>query len=423
MRKLLIVSTLFTLLSAQIQLLSPIPLPSNVIIDLDTREYSDEELAELLHRGEIFTFLAKAGKTHDPELAAVKQSYMTLFNVTHKIYSSAAFRVAFVVPYRKIGKYAYSTSNSVLAYLLNRKIPFEMELFPIKNEDNATLDEALQNISGGAFDLIVAPVTYRGAEYLCMQNLETELFIPTLHKNRVDCMNSLVSFGGIDYNAQIETLSYLVESNATVITVSDSSSISKMLSQAVAQNLDVKDHLTLDRSGYYKDMILRHEDLNESTIFMNTPVVKSSLFLSQLTLADFKPLQVLSTQINYSPLLLTLTQYHDRENMVVASSIGEPDPVLSENIALIGQDIRFNWLNYATVTGVDYYFNTKTGEQRLTKERFLDGSIDYDVFLYEAGLYRFIPKEIPTPPEDLNDTYVYPDDEPPMDDYQSDMME
>ncbi len=423
MRKLLVIFTLITVISAQIQLLSPIPLPSNVIIDLDTREYSDEELAELLHRGEIFTFLAKAGKTQDPELAAVKQSYMTLFNVTHKIYSSAAFRVAFVVPYKKIGKYAYSTSNSVLAYLLNRKIPFEMELFPIENEDNATLHEALQNISGGAFDLIVAPVTYRGAEYLCMQNLETELFIPTLHKNRVDCTNSLVSFGGIDYNAQIETLSYLVESNATVITVSDSSSISKMLSQAVAQNLDVKDHLTLDRSGYYKDMILRHEDLNESTIFMNTPVVKSSLFLSQLTLADFKPLQLLSTQINYSPLLLTLTQYHDRENMVVASSIGEADPVLSENIALIGQDIRFNWLNYATVTGVDHYFSTKTGEQRLTKERFSDGSIEYDVLLYEAGLYRFIPKEVPLPPEDLNDTYVYPDEELPMEDYHSDMME
>lgn len=423
MRKLLIISTLFTLLSAQIQLLSPIPLPSNVIIDLDTQEYSDEELAELLQKGEIFTFLAKADNTQNPELAAIKQSYMTLFNVSHKIYSSAAFRVAFIVPYKIIGKYAYSTSNSALAYLLNRKIPFEMELLPIENEDNATLQNALQNVSDGAFDLVVAPVTKKGAKYLCTQNLETELYIPTLHKNRIDCMNNLVSFGGIDYNAQIETLSYLVESNATTITVSDSSSISKMLSQAVALSLDVNDHLTLDRSGYYKDLILRHEDLNESTIFLNTPVVKSSLFLSQLTLADFKPLQVLSTQINYSPLLLTLTQYHDRENMVVASSIGELDPVLSENIALINQDIRFNWLNYATVSGIDYYFSSKTGERRLSKEHFLDGSIDYDVLLYEAGLYRFVPKEIPLPPEDLNDTSVYPDDEPLMDNYQSDMME
>jgi len=237
-------------------------------------------------------------------------------------------------------------------------------------------------------------------------------------------MNSLVSFGGIDYNAQIETLSYLVESNATTVTVSDSSSISKMLSQAVAQSLEVNDHLSLDRSGYYKDLILRHEDLNESTIFLNTPVVKSSLFLSQLTLADFKPVQVLSTQINYSPLLLTLTQYHDRENMVVASSIGEPDPVLSENIALISQDIRFNWLNYATVTGIDYYFSSKTGERRLMKESFLDGSIDYGVLLYEAGLYRFVPKEVPQPPEDLNDSSTYSDDEAYMDDgYQLETIE
>jgi len=124
MRKLLVIFTLITVISAQIQ----IPLPSNVIIDLDTQEYSDEELAELLNRGEIFTFLAKAGKTQIPELAAMKQNYMTLFNIREKIYTSAAFRVAFIVPYKRIGKYAYSTSNSALAYLLNRKIPFEMEL-------------------------------------------------------------------------------------------------------------------------------------------------------------------------------------------------------------------------------------------------------------------------------------------------------
>ncbi|BBG65821.1 putative periplasmic protein [Hydrogenimonas sp.] len=427
MRKLLTIFTLVSTLTAQIQLTSPIPLPSTVIIDLDPHEYSDEELMDLVQKGQIFTFLAKAKNPQIPELAALKQNYMTLFNITHKIYSSAAFKVAFIVPYKIIGKYAYSTSNSALAYLLNRKIPFEMELYPIQNEDNATLHDALQNVSGGAYDLVVAPVTMKGAEYICGQRLDTELFIPTLHKNRIECMNNMVSFGGIDYNAQIETLSYLVEHNATTITVSDSSPISKMLSDSVADIIDVKEQLSLNRSGYYKDMIEKHEDLNQSTIFLNTPVVKSSLFLSQLTLADFKPEQVLSTQINYSPLLLTLTQYHDRENMVVASSIGDLDPVVSENIALINQDVRFNWLNYATVSGLDYYFSAKTGEQRLSKEIFSDGSIDYSVKLYEAGLYRFVPKEIPQPPEDMNDTYIYDEygdgEEPPQDIYHSDMME
>ncbi len=420
MRKLLAIFLFITVVTAQIQLISPIPLPSNVIIDLDPEQYDDKELSELLQRGEIFSFLAKSKSTQDPELEALRESYMTLFNVTGKVYSSAAFRVAFIVPYKKIGKYAYSTSNSALAYLLNRKVPFEMELIPIADENNSTLQGALEALSGSSFDLIVAPVTMKGAQYFCSQVLDTDLFIPTLHKNRIDCVNSKIGFGGIDYSAQIEILSYLVEDNATNITVSDGTTISKMLSQTVASTVDVADHIALDRSGYYKELILRHEDLNQSTIFLNTPVVKSSLFLSQLTLADYKPLQVLSTQINYSPLLLTLTQYHDRENMVVASSIGELDAVLSENIALVNQDIRFNWLNYATVSGLDYYFTSKTGERRLSEEAFTDGSIDYDIKLYEAGLYRFVPKEIPMPQEDDNGSIIeIYDDETNLEDYDS----
>ncbi len=427
MRKLIGLILLYTLVNAQIQLLSPIPLPSNVIVDLDVEEYSQEELAQLLHEGQIFTFLAKSKDINDTELASIRQSYMTLFNINQKIYSSETFKVAFIVPYKIIGKYSYTTSNSVLAYLLNRKVPFKMELFPVEDESNSTMKMALDSLSGSTYDLVVAPVTLKGAEYICNQNLNTEIYIPTLHRNRVECTNDMVSFGGIDYGAQIDLLSRLVDYNATTITVSDASSISKMLSTLVEARVDVNESLVLNRSGYYKDLIERHEDLNQSTIFLNTPVVKSSLFLSQLTLADFKPMQVLSTQINYSPLLLTLTQYHDRENMVLASSIGSLDPVLSENISLINQDIRFNWLNYATVVGVDSYFSAKTAEPRVAKEEFVNGSLEYDIKLYEAGLYRFIPKELPTLPEDENITDIYYDDEGVLnesyDTFHSDMSE
>ncbi len=435
MRKLLVTLLLYTGLTAQIQLMSPIPLPSTVIIDLDPSEYDESELYELLQEGEIFTFLAKSKGVQNPELASVRQRYMTLFNATHKIYSSAAFKVAFVVPYRVIGKYASSTSNTALAYLLNRKIPFELKLFPVADEENATLNDALAAVSEGSFDLIVAPVTMKGARYLCKQAIDTDLYIPTLHRNRIECPNDRVRFGGIDYPRQIETLSYLVESNATTITVSDSSSISKMLSQTVAETIDVQERLFLDRSGYFKDMIAAHEDLNQSVLFLNTPVVKSSLFLSQLTLADYKPQLILSTQINYSPLLLTLTQYHDRENMILASSIGPLDPVLAENIALVNQDVRYNWLNYATLCGIDHYFSTKTGEQRLVHEEFVDRSIDYGVQLYEAGLYRFIPKEtpqipdedeiidLPEEPEEEDFDPLLPQEDEGYDSFQSDMSE
>ncbi|RUM43785.1 MAG: hypothetical protein DSY46_07370 [Hydrogenimonas sp.] len=423
MRKLILFTLLYTMLFAQSQLLSHIPLPSTVMIDLDPEVYDDTQLKKALEEGQIFTFISKSNHTKDEELLALRQSYMTLFSLTHRIYSTLAFKVAFIVPYKIIGKYAFSTSNTTLGYLLHRDIPFELELYPIEREDNSSLQQALDTITEHHFDLVVAPVTQQGAEYLCQQNSSLRLFIPTLHRNRVKCENRNIFFGGIDYVKQIDTLATLVESNQSVFTVSDSSAISRMLSEKVQDIVEVNDTITLHHKGYYKHLILRHKDLNQSTIFLNTPIVKSSLFLSQLTLADYQPYQVLSTQINYSPLLLTLTQYHDRENMILASSIGTMDPILTENIAMINQDIRFNWLNYATVAGVDLEFSMRTSEKRLAKEQVKDGSLDYPIYLYEAGLYRFIPKELPAP-EIVDDTQLNWEEESVYDsDSQAEMSE
>ncbi|WP_456381415.1 hypothetical protein [Hydrogenimonas sp.] len=398
-RVLSIVFLFHLLLFGQSQLLSPIPLPTTIVVDLDPTPYDDAMLEEALARGEIFTFLAKSGATTNADLLAQRQRYMALLNLKGRTYGGITFRIAFVIPERVIGKYAVSTTQSALAYLLDRGVPFDMEVFSIPDESDETLRQVLEEISADMpYDLIVAPVTRKGADYLCHQALPGKLFVPTIHKHRIECPNEQVLFGGIDYTGQIETLSYLVESNATTVTVSDSSPLSGMLSETVSEFVDVNDSIVLGRSGYYKDIIETHDDLNQSTLFLNTPVVKSSLFLSQLTLADFKPNLILSTQINYSPLLLTLTQYHDRENMVLASSIGLADPFLTENIALLHQDIRFNWLNYATVVGIDDIFNRTTGEQRLTRESFTDRSLEYEIRLYEAGLYRFVPREIPFPP-------------------------
>ncbi len=45
-----------------------------------------------------------------------------------------------------------------------------------------------------------------------------------------------------------------------------------------------------------------------STIILNTPIVKSSIILSQITAFEVEPAKVLSTQLNYNPLLVKLTQ-------------------------------------------------------------------------------------------------------------------
>jgi len=382
-----------SLLFGQCQILSPIPLPMTIIIDLDPNEYEDDTLEKQLEDGKVFTFITKSKNSKNEELLTMRQNIMSLFNIKEKIYASGAFRLAFIMPYKVIGKYASSTSNSALGYLLNRGIPFEMKLYTIEDEDKQSFLKTIDSVNSEKFDLIVAPVTQKGAYYLCNQTLNSPIFIPTLHKNRLNCSNPMIFFGGIDYTKQIEILSRLVDEYSLKITVSDSSAVSQMLSDRAKEIVPVAKAIILGQNGNYKRTIARFSDLNQSIIFLNTPIVKSSLFLSQLTLANHKPLKVLSTQINYSPLLLTLTQYHDRENMVIANSIEKIDPKLTENIALIDQDIRFNWLNYSTVVGIDTIFSKKTSESRLSTVNLENGSLNHNVELYEAGLYRFILKE------------------------------
>ena len=399
-----------TLLFAGVRQFSPIPVPTWQIVDLDPTHYDETMLREALERGEIFTFLSKSFHTQDEELQTLRRRYMAALHIGGMGRIGGTFRVAFIIPERVIGKYAKSTTLSSLAYLIGRGGSFEMEVFPVGRENNETLDIAAEEINRGGYDLVVAPVTHKGASYLCGHLLNQRVYIPTLHRDRLQCDNPDFTFGGIDYRAQVQTLGYLVESNATVVTVSDGSGLSKMIDGLVADYVDVSDSLVLGRGSYYKSLIERHEDLNQSTIFLNTPVVKSSLFLTQMTLADYRPVRVLSTQLNYSPLLLTLTQYHDRENMVVASVIGVFDPKITERIALLGQDIRFNWLNYATVVGMDMEYAFDTGAERLSAETTTDGSVRYGLNLYDAGLYRFVPRPLPEPPETVENVEEYSDD-------------
>ena len=399
MKRIFVFLFVSTLLFAGVRQLSPIPVPTWQIVDLDPTQYDETILREALEKGEIFTFLAKSAHVQDQEIQSLRRKFLTALHIGRLGGTGRIFHVAFVVPERVIGKYAQSTTLSALAYLIGREGPFEMEVFPAGDENNETLDAVVGKVNQGMYDLVVAPVTLKGATYLCERLSNARVYIPTLHRDRVECENPDFIFGGIDYRNQVETLSYLVESNATVVTVSDGSGLSKMLDGLVAEYVDINDTLVLGSGSYYKDLIESHEDLNQSTIFLNTPVVRSSLFLTQMTLADYQPLLVLSTQLNYSPLLLTLTQYHDREKMVVASSIGTFDSEITELVALIGKDIRFNWLNYATLVGLDMEYAFDVGADRISTETTVEGSVQYGLSLYDAGLYRFIPRPLPEPPE------------------------
>jgi len=133
-----------------------------------------------------------------------------------------------------------------------------------------------------------------------------------------------------------------------------------------------------------------NENIKNGSFFINTPIVKSGMIMSQLTLYDVNATNVLSTQINYDPLLLSMTQYNDRKNMIVANSITENNNVLIETNSLLGNDIVYDWINYTTTVGVDYFFHLISNEDREYEMTIENAQVLYNIELLQPSLSRFI---------------------------------
>ena len=114
------------------------------------------------------------------------------------------------------------------------------------------------------------------------------------------------------------------------------------------------------------------------------------MIMSQLTLYDTNATNVLSTQINYDPLILSMTQYEDRKNMIIANSITQNNNILIDTNSLLGNDIVYDWINYTTTVGVDYFFSLATREDREYNIALEDNQMIYPIELLNPAKYRFI---------------------------------
>ncbi|WP_200764035.1 hypothetical protein [Nitrosophilus alvini] len=385
---------IFSNLFAKSFLISPISLPKSEIIDLDVYSCNEICLEEYLKNGQIFSFLAKAKNYAgaNEKLAEAYQVYTSLFNIRKSKFFGTEMRIALLSSSKVIGRYAVSTTNSVLAYLISKNSKFSLKHFDMEDEEYETIFDAIQKIQSEGYGYVIAPLTKKGA--LNLSSIETELniFIPTINKSDISIDKNNIYFGGIDYKEQIDTL--LNFSNEKLALFYDENSdLSLNLTEIVEQNTQgsyilkfpVKNH-----ASNLKRVFKRNRDLNNSTVILNTPIVKSSLILSQMTLYDIEPYYVLSTQINYTPLIFTLTQYKDRKKMLIANSIGKSPEFLIETNSLLSNDITYNWINYSSTLGIDYFFSMANKERRLFAEPVSENQIIYNTTIEKPLRSRFI---------------------------------
>jgi len=290
-------------------------------------------------------------------------------------------KLALLVPRKVIGGYANSVANAILSYLLYTKQHFVMEVFDSGTQKEEDLMIALEKIKHKGYQLVIAPLTAEGANTLAPMVKNMLVYVPTVNIDdmRVDNPNFL--YGGIDYKVQVDAL--LQYANEKIVVFGDGSALAKKISDYVHESRyedivyskEIK-NVRANLSYLFK----RNSKLKNASIFLNMPVVKSALVASQLSRYKVPYNKLLSTQVNYSPLLFTLTQKQDRERFYIANAIGKAPFALQDINDLIGGDIRFNWINYASSVGVDYLFTDLLGFRgsRVFSEELFSQQVYYD---------------------------------------------
>lgn len=428
--KKLIILLLPIAIFAQSFLISSIPIPKTYIQNLDPYECDETCMQEYLDNEMIFSFLAHADKKlQNDEHDEIRAMNISILNLGATVLSSKV-KIAMLLPYKKIGKYASSTTNATFAYLITRSHPFELKSYKIESEEEEEIQRALELIEQDGFNHVIAPLTLKGAQSIINLGSPVNIYFPTINKKDISSDSMYLTFGAIDYEAQSNLL--IKEAISPLVIFSDKSQTGKKLAQYEEEafkyttvEVEIIDDNATQESGLFdlfqdkpekqveykkvlnednkvvKYSISRrttnleyhlkdNEKIKNGSFFINTPIVKSGMIMSQLTLYDANATNVLSTQINYDPLLLSMTQYNDRKDMIVANSITENNNVLIETNSLLGNDIVYDWINYTTTVGVDYFFNQITNEDREYEMIVEDAQMLYDIELLQPSLSRFV---------------------------------
>ena len=409
MKKILIILTIPFILIAQSFLISNVPLPHTSIQNLDPYPCDGDCLMELIDNEQIFSFLAHAeGIIEDMDTELLRKQYLAELQM-RPMFSNAKLKIALLLPYKKIGRYAASTTNASFAYLISKNRPFELKSYNILHENLEEISKTLEQIQNDGFGYVIAPLTQMGESIVSELNPEINIFFPTINKKDSSSVSPYLYYGGIDYRAQSDML--LKEASSPLVIFYDKSTIGKNLSEYQEQQFKNPHDLNLSTTqvtGYEEDksvvkfqiprrttnlekQLKENEDIVEGSFFVNTPIIKSGMIISQLTLYDTNATNVLSTQTNYNPLLLSMTQYQDRKHMLIANSITQHEDVIIETNSLLGNDIVYDWINYTTTIGMDYFFSKLRGEKRdYDAIEIVDNQMIYDIQLIKPSVSRFI---------------------------------
>lgn len=283
--------------------------------------------------------------------------------------------VAIVIDKKLFNPYLLSIINSLNSYFIYKKVDFNLSVYDINETDKALKHKN------------IIFYTYNTNFLNSLVNVnQNNFYFPMINKSDTEINTTNFYFGGIDYKSQLNKLSDFIE-QGNIVAINDGTLTSQKLYSLESQLFEIIP------IGFHE---INYEDLNDSYIFLNTSPQKTVQILSDLYYKNINPKLILSTQINYSPILIALTQKEALNKLIVANSIINPPLELLDINRLLSSDIKFNWLNYsASVLCNDIYNKFSGGDQYFMNDFSLymfNNQINFKTKLYQVVFKAF--KEI-----------------------------
>ena len=290
-------------------------------------------------------------------------------------------KVAFLYPSNLVSKYAKSSINTVSGYLSHQDSDYELVVIDTENESASRIDSAFQEVKKSNIKNVIALFTPNAVGTLNnVVSNDLKVYLPLIEKKEVSSSNSSLIFGSISYEEQVKKLVNYSSGNNVMFYQDTYLGLKlKKSYESVVSDTRLKKEISKHENNFKG--IVTGSGLANSTLFLNTDIVKSSLILSQLRSYDIYPKVILSTQLSYDPLLMTLTQDKDRDKLIVANSIDVVDKELRDDIAISGGNIVYEWVDYSTLVGINYLYYGKNSNLVPTK-------IENNQAMYNPRLFR-----------------------------------
>lgn len=375
-------------------IISPLPLPKQEIINLEVGSCDKRCLNNLYEEGLYFSFIGRFQDEQDPDLRAKltlalqELSILDIPSASSK--NIAKVKLALLMPKKVIGRYFSESIDIILSYLMTRGGDFSFEVFNTDTEDTQAIQQAYERAINAQSDFVIGIFTTKGAMELANNiKISVPIYLPTIniHQLNTTKIPRHLYFGGVDYESQIELLVSLAK-NEKIVAYNDNSPTGQYLGSLLrAKNVDIIYEQNIDSATAKRfSSILKQQEpyLQSNVVMFNTSGARTGLILSQMLISDIKPKKMFSTQVNYDSALLNSVHSTHNQELYVVNVIANINPRLLEYASLLGRDLKYNWVSYATAIGVELLLGAQLSEQeRFFSEKFLDNQVNYVNKIYK----------------------------------------